>query len=96
MNNINQKHVILTIGESHFVLPIKEFKSLKLNNMVSITLIDDSTIETNSNNTIMFTGSSDIINAMLETNENFYQPEKGKYSKVMMKRITKNEPFKQS
>ena len=47
------------------------------------------------NNLIIVHGSSELINAMLESlNENFYQPEKDQHGKTKMKKITQDRPFK--
>lgn len=84
--------VILTLGTSHYILPVKNYSAYNEATIISITLDDDSKIKTSPNNLVLVTDRSELINAILESNsENFYEPEKTKYGKTKMKKITLNE-----
>ena len=66
-----------------------------MNNFASIILKDGTRLEIGTNNLIIVHGTSELINAMLESlNENFYQPEKDQQGKTKMKKITQDRPFK--
>ena len=89
-------NIILTLGETHYVLPIKSYRHNRGDDVTGVTLIDDSRLETSSNNIAILFGESDFINAILESSEEkFYQPEQTKRGKIMLKRINKDTPFKQ-
>ena len=78
-------NIILTLGETHYVLPIKSYRHNRGDDVTGVTLIDDSRLETSSNNI-----------AILESSEEkFYQPKQTKLGKIMLKRINKDTPFKQ-
>lgn len=93
MNKVSVKEIILTIGASHYILPCKDYSaSVRSQTAVSVTLNDGSQIETNTNNVILVTNRSELIDAILKSNsENFYKPEPTKYGKVKIKKITLND-----
>lgn len=92
---MENNHVILTIGDEHYVIPIVSYNHNRSDEIVSMTLPDEAKLKTSTNNVIIVTGESDFINAILETSgEKFYQPEQTKHGKIMLKRITKEAPFK--
>lgn len=88
-NDYYQK-IILTLGKSHYVLPIKSYYSSPISPVnVGATLADNSKIETSSNNVLLVTDESELIEAILKNpNERYYMPEQGKYGKVKMKKIS--------
>lgn len=90
-----EKYAIITIGKSHFTLPVKSCSHNRGDEVSSVILEDDTRLEIGTNNLIMVYGESDLINAVLESsNEDFYQPEQTKHGKVMLKKITRDTPFK--
>lgn len=84
------KKAILTIGDSHYVIPIKNYyTSINIPKGVSLILEENTIVELSTNNVILITGESELIKALLESeSENFYQPETNKYGKIKMKKIT--------
>ncbi len=84
------KTAILTISDSHYVIPIKDYcTSINIPKGVSLFLADNTIVELSTNNVILITGESELIKALLESeSENFYQPETNKYGKIKMKKIT--------
>lgn len=90
MNKESTKEIILTLGTSHYILPFKDYSASSASpTAASVTLNDDSQIETNTNNIILVTNRSELIDAILKSNsENFYQSEQTKYGKIRMKKIT--------
>ena len=90
MNKESTKEIILTLGTSHYILPFKDYSASSASpTAASVTLNDDSQIETNTNNIILVTNRSELIDAILKSNsENFYKPEQTKYGKINMKKIT--------
>ena len=92
---MEEKHAILTIGANHYVMPITAYHHNRGDDIVSMTLQDETKLKISTNNAIIVTGESDFISAILETSEEkFYQPEQTKHGKIMLKRITKDVPFK--
>ena len=90
-----EKYAIITIGNSHFTVPVKNYYHNRGDDIASIILKDGTRLEIGTNNLIIVHGSSELINAMLESlNENFYQPEKDQHGKTKMKKITQDRPFK--
>ena len=89
MNKEETKEIILSIGTSHYILPVEDYSDSPTNPMdISVTLSDGSKIETNTNNIILVTNRSELIDAILESNsETFYHPEQTKYGKTKMKKI---------
>lgn len=93
-SNVNYENyyqkIILTLGKSHFVLPIKYYHpSLTLPDNIVVTLADNAKVETNSHNILLVTGESELINAILESPlEHCYKPQKTSQGKVKMKRIS--------
>lgn len=89
------KHVILTIGSNHYVIPITSYHHNRGDDIVSMTLTDETKLKAGTNNVIIVSGESDLINAILEMpEEKFYQPEQTKHGKIMLKRINKENPLK--
>ena len=90
MNKESTKEIILTLGTSHYIFPFKDHSASSASpTTASVTLNDDSQIETNTNNIILVTNRSELIDAILKSNsENFYKPEQTKYGKIRMKKIT--------
>ena len=90
MNKESTKEIILTLGTSHYILPFKDYYASSASpTAASVTLNDDSQIETNTNNIILVTNRSELIDAILKSNsENFYKSEQTKYGKIKMKKIT--------
>ena len=94
-NNEINKNAIITIGNCHYILPIISYEQIQGSNITKITLKDGSKLETSNNNIILLIGESDFINAVLENpEEKFYQPNQTKHGKTMIKRITKEGPFR--
>lgn len=89
MNKESTKEIILTLGTSHYILPFKDYSASSASpTAASVTLNDDSQIETNTNNIILVTNRSELIDAILKSNsENFYKPEQTKYGKIKMKKL---------
>ena len=89
MNKESTKEIILTLGTSHYILPFKDYSASSASpTAASVTLNDDSQIETNTNNIILVTNRSELIDAILKSNsENFYKPEQTKYGKIRMKKL---------
>lgn len=90
-----EKHAIITIGDSHFVVRIINFHHNLNDNIVTTILEDGTKLELSTENIIVVTGESKIINAILETaSENFYQPKQNSKGKILMKKIALDNPLK--
>ena len=88
------KYAIVTNRKSHFTLPVSNCTHNRGDDISTVILEDGTRLEVGTNNLIMVYGKSDLINAMLETsNEYFYQPKK-ENGKIKMKKITSDNPFK--
>lgn len=95
MNNDQEKNVILTIGSSHYVLPVVDYRHNRGDDVVGITLKDGARLEVSTDKAILIIGESNFMNAILaSSDEDFYQPEQTKHGKTLIKKITKEEPFK--
>ena len=92
-NPKEEQFAIVTLGNSHFVFPIFNASHHLSDDVTTIHLKDDSKMTVGTNNLILFTGSSKLINAMLESGvEDIYAPEKEK-GKIKMKKIAIDNPF---
>lgn len=88
-----EQFAIVTLGNSHFVFPIFNASHNLSDDVTAIRLKDGSKMTVGTNNLILFTGSSKLINAMLESGaEDIYAPEKEK-GKIKMKKIAIDNPF---
>ena len=92
---MSQKIAIITVGSNQFVLPISEATHNLGDDIMTIILPDGASLKVGTNNIIIITGNSDIINAMLSmVNTNFYSPAEDEKGKVKMKKITPDRPFR--
>lgn len=86
IGKVKSRKIILTLGTSHYVLPINNITYS--NNIANVTLTDETKIETSVNNVILVTDSSKIIESILKSNtEKFYKPDECNHGTVLIKKI---------
>ena len=89
------KYAIVTIGKSHFIMPVKNCCHHRGDDISSIILEDNTRLEIGTNNLIMVYGESDLMNAILESSsEKFYKAQKDKQGKAKIKKIANDNKFK--
>ena len=89
------KYAIVTVGNNHFVLPINNSSHNRGDDIMTVTLKDGVRLEVGTNNIMIITGESEIIESILKmVDTNFYSPEIDNKGKVKMKKITQDRPFK--
>ncbi len=94
-NENKNQSVILTIGGTHFVLPIKSSFRRANDSTHNIVLEDNSKIEVSTQNIVLFADDSNLIKAILENQcEKFYMPETNENGKIIMKKINSEQPYK--
>ncbi len=88
-----EKYAVIMLKNNNYVLKIKDYNQYAQDE-VNLTLLDDTSLILHWNNVIIFSKPSDIINSILQSEEeSFFEPAPTKHGKVLMKKITKENPF---
>ena len=84
---------LITVGEKNYTLPITDFNHKLGDELISITLEDETRLYTGTNNVIIINGDPEIMNAILNMGD-FYTPEKDTQGKIKVKKLTRDNSLK--
>lgn len=84
---------LITVGEKNYTLPITDFNHKLGDELISITLEDETRLYTGTNNVIIINGDSEIMNAILNMGD-FYTSEKDAQGKIKVKKLTRDNSLK--
>ena len=90
---LEKQVALITIKKKNYTLPITDFNHKLGDELISITLEDETRLYTGTNNVIIINGDSEIMNAILNMGD-FYTPEKDTQGKIKVKKLTKDNSLK--